>query len=182
MKPSVCTYNPGAPFRINTAIKIVRLTLLDQEIENRIDDLEGQLLALQGKPFNETIEDRIEIYTNLLLDDTKIDRLRLGAIEMYGDTTYANIKRDPRATLNFYWYQNNPPVGMGYQLNCLTEIVPPGEPFYRYMRLMRQLFSYQFISLREAEYPCAYKFWVCEAKDKSLTQKPGYVPTSSGNL
>lgn len=175
MKPTVSSQNVTGIFPINSAKKIVRLTLTDEELEKVILELEGAELSFQGRPFNETIEERIELYQNLMLDDSKIDRFRLGAVEMYGDVTYQNIIRDPRVTLTFFWTQATAPESQSYQVNCIAEIVPPGDPFFRYMRIMRRLFSSRLLDLRGTEdYICAYKFWVCETKEKSLTEKSGY--------
>ncbi|MFW9794116.1 MAG: hypothetical protein ACFFEE_07440 [Candidatus Thorarchaeota archaeon] len=175
MKPSVSTLNTIGIFPINSAKKIVRLTLTDEAIEEKILELEGAELSFQGRPFTETIEERIELYQQVMLDDTKIDRFRFGAVEMYGDQTYQNILRDPRVTMNFFWTQEAAPEAQSYQVNCVAEVVPPGHPFFRYMRIMRRLFSSRLLDLRGTEdYICAYKFWVCESKDKSLTEKTGY--------
>jgi len=142
-----------------------------------VHELEGMELAFQGRPFEETLDERIDLYQKLMLDDTKIDRFRLGAVEMYGDKTYQNILRDPRVTLNLFWTDEEHSRALSYQINCVAEVIPPGDPFYRYMRLMRRLFSRTIIDIRSSQdYICAYKFWVCEAKDKSLEAKPGFVP------
>jgi hypothetical protein len=175
MKPTISTQNATGIFPINSAKKIVRLTLTDAALEDRILELEGAELSFQGKPFNETIEERVELYQELMLDDKKIDRFRFGAVEMYGDVTYQNILRDPRVSMNFFWTQITAPESQSYQVNCIAEVVPPGDPFFRYMRIMRRLFSSRLLDLRGTEdYICAYKFWVCETKEKSLTEKAGY--------
>jgi len=175
MKPTVSTLNSTGIFPVNSAKKIIRLTLTDEALEDRILELEGAELSFQGRPFEETIEERIELYQQIMLDDEKIDRFRFGAVEMYGDQTYLNILRDPRVSLNFFWTQKAAPEAQSYQVNCVTEIVPAGDPFFRYMRLMRRLFSSRLIDLRGTEdYICAYKFWVCESKEKSLTERTGY--------
>ncbi len=177
MKPTVSTQNATGIFPINSAKKLVRLTLTDEAIEDMILELEGAELSLQGRPFDETIEERIELYQKIMLDDKKIDRFRLGAVEMYGDVTYQNILRDPRVSLNFFWKQDAEPQSQSYQVNCIAEIVPPGDPYFRYMRLMRRLFSSKLLDLRgTVDYVCAYKFWCCESKEKSLTEKAGYSP------
>jgi hypothetical protein len=177
MKPSVSTLNASNIFPINSAKKIVRLTLTDEAIIDSIDELEGMELALQGRPFEETQDERIELYQKVMVDDRKIDRFRLGAVEMYGDQTYQNILRDPRVSLNMFWVQNKWPQALSFQINCVAETVPPGDPFYRYMRLMRRIFSSTLIDLRGTDdYVCAYKFWVCESKEKSLAEKAGFVP------
>ncbi len=177
MKPTISSQNATGIFPINSAKKIVRLTLTDEALEDMILELEGAELSFQGRPFDDTLEERIELYQRLMLDDTKIDRFRLGAVEMYGDVTYQNIQRDPRVSLNFFWRQEAEPTSQSYQVNCIAEIVPPGDPFFRYMRLMRRLFSSRLLDLRgTVDYVCAYKFWVCESKDKSLTEKAGYSP------
>jgi hypothetical protein len=180
MKPSVSTLNASNIFPINSAKKIVRLTLTDEAIRNTIDEIEGVELAFQGRPFQETQDERIELYQKIMLDDRKIDRFRLGAVEMYGDQTYQNILRDPRVTLNMFWTQKKWPQALSFQINCVAEVVPPGDPFYRYMRLMRRIFSSTLIDLRDSnDYVCAYKFWVCESKEKSLAEKAGFVPGPS---
>ncbi|TFG31580.1 hypothetical protein EU528_05835 [Candidatus Thorarchaeota archaeon] len=177
-KPSVATLNASNIFPINSARKVIRLTLTDETIEDIIDDFEGAELAFQGRPFEDTLDERIDLYQKMMLDDSKIDRFRLGAVEMYGDQTYQNILRDPRITLNMFWTQDNNKVARSFQINCIAEVIPPGTPFYRYMRVMRRLFSSTLIDTdrRSPDYVCAYKFWVCEAKDKSLTPKTGFVP------
>lgn len=178
MKPTVSSLNASNIFPVNSAKKIMRLTLTDDALDDTIHDLEGAELAFQGRPFEETIDERIELYQKMMIDDKKIDRFRFGSVEMYGDKTYQNILRDPRVTLNLFWIQDESPQARSYQINCIAEIVPPGDPFFKYMRLMRRLFSKTLIDLRgTSDYVCAYKFWVCETKDKSLTEKTGFVPS-----
>ncbi len=175
MKPTISSQNATGIFPINSAKKIVRLTLTDEDLDEMILELEGAELSFQGRPFDETIEERVELYQKFMLDDTKIDRFRFGAVEMYGDVTYQNILRDPRVSLNFFWTQEAAPESQSYQVNCIAEIVPPGDPFFRYMRVMRRLFSSRLLDLRgTVDYVCAYKFWVCESKEKSLMEKAGY--------
>ncbi|MHA2085008.1 MAG: hypothetical protein ACXAEB_10875 [Candidatus Thorarchaeota archaeon] len=179
MKPTLSTLDHTNPFPINSATKIVRLTLTDDAILDQIDELESELLSLQGRPFQETITQRIELYQSLVLDDSKMDRFRFGAVEMFGDVTYTNIMRDPRASLGFFWVQDQQPTAVGFQINCIVEVVPPGNPFFRYMRVMRQLFSSQLIDLRKDDYVGAYKLWVSEYREKTLMSKPGFVPRAS---
>jgi hypothetical protein len=175
MKPTISTQNSTGIFPINSAKKLIRLTLTDEALEEMILELEGAELSFQGRPFNETIEERVELYQSVMLDDKKIDRFRFGAVEMYGDVTYQNVLRDPRVTLNFFWRQETAPQSQSYQVNCIAEVVQPGDPFFRYMRVMRRLFSSKLLDLRGTEdYICAYKFWVCESREKSLTEKAGY--------
>ena len=163
------------PFPINASIKRIRLTYTDEAIEDRIDDLEGQFLALQGRSFEDTADERVELYRSLHLDDSKLDLLRLGAVEMYGSASYANIKKDPRVSLCFSWPLPNEATQRGLQINCIAEIVPPGNPFYKYMRILLALFGVRYLDTGKAEYPCAYKLWVSEIKDKSLADTEGFV-------
>ncbi|MFW9768427.1 MAG: pyridoxamine 5'-phosphate oxidase family protein [Candidatus Thorarchaeota archaeon] len=175
MKPTVSSINTTGIFPVNSAKKIIRLTLTDEALEDKILELEGAELSFQGRAFTDTIEERIDLYQEIMLHDRDIDRFRFGAVEMYGDQTYQNILRDPRVSLNFFWSQTEAPEAQSYQVNCVAEIVPPGDPFFRYMRLMRRLFSSRLLDLRGTEdYLCAYKFWVCESKEKSLMERTGY--------
>ncbi|MHA2228376.1 MAG: hypothetical protein ACXADL_03415 [Candidatus Thorarchaeota archaeon] len=173
-KPIMSTFDPTHPFPVNAATKIVWLTLNDDAIEDKIDELQGLFLTWQGRSFEDTLEERLQTYKELFVDDSLIDRFRLGAIEMYGSTTYANIKRDPRVTLGFSWFQSKPAAFHGVQINCIAEIVKPSDPFYIYMSFMRNLFSTTFIELGTAEYPCAYRLWVSEIKEKALRDATGY--------
>ena len=176
MKPTISSLNASNIFPINSAKKIIRLTLTDDALANMIHELEGAELAFQGRPFEDTIDERIELYQKMMIDDRKIDRFRFGSVEMYGDRTYHNILRDPRVTMNMFWIQDKTPQAQSYQINCIAEIVPPGDPFFKYMRLMRRLFSKTLIDLKDtSDYICAYKFWVCETKDKSLAEKTGFT-------
>ena len=61
MKPTISSQNATGIFPINSAKKIVRLTLTDEALEDMILELEGAELSFQGRPFDETIEERIEL-------------------------------------------------------------------------------------------------------------------------
>ncbi len=183
--PIFCTQDPHRPFPLNTANKVVFLTLKDEEIERQIEDLEGQVLALLGRPFEETTEERVKIYRSLYLHDSKIDRMRLGALELYGETTYANVRKDPRFTLSFIWFDDNKeitPRSHAIQLNCVAEIIPRGSMFFRFMRFLRLLFLSKFLDLKQSEYLCAYKIHICEAREKSLCSKTGFSAADDTGL
>jgi hypothetical protein len=178
MKPTLCTFNFENPFPVNSCTKIARLTLTDEAIDDSIEDIEGKLLALQGMPFQETIVDRIDLYREVFLDDAKIDRFRLGVMEIYGDNTYYNVQKDPRVSMTMYWRNQESGDSRSYQVNAIAEIVEPGTPFFRYMRVLRSLFSSQFVETRRGEYVAAYKLWISELHDKSLVSKTGFVPSN----
>ncbi len=175
MKPAVSTFNFDAPFLVNSSVKITRLTLKDEIIDEMIEELEGRLLSFQGIQFKDTIEERIDLYREIFVDDTKIDRFRLGAAEIFGEATYANIRRDPRVCLILYWNDRQNGEMKSYQINAIAEVVPPGTPYYRYMRVLRTLFSSRFVDSRRDSYVAAYKFWVSDILDKSLAAKPGFI-------
>ena len=176
MKPTLSTLGPSMPFGMNAVKKLARLTWKDEVIEERIEELEGDVLALQGRPFSDTIEERFDIYKKIYLDDNDIDRLRFGAIEIFGGITYNNLRLDPRAALNFYWRDEQRPHDRSYQVNCIAEIVGQDDPFFRFMRVIRGLFSYIFLDLNKPDYIAAYKLWVSEAVDKTLTERLGFTP------
>lgn len=173
-KPIVSTINSSHPFTVNSAPKIVRVTLKDKVIQKRLQEIEGEFLSFQGKSYSDTLEERIELYQELYMDTKNIDRVRLGAVEMFGETTYSNILRDPRVTLCFSWYRPRTRDFLSFHINCIAEVIPPGNTFYKYMRIMRSLFSERFLDLGRPEYTCAYKLWVSETKEKTLTDKTGF--------
>ena len=55
-KPSLCTTSQGLPFSLNFAPKLVRLTLTDDVIPKKIDEIEGEILAFLGQSFDDRIE------------------------------------------------------------------------------------------------------------------------------
>ncbi len=177
-KPTTSTVDEMRPFKVNSVLKVACLTLLDSEIEQCIDDLESRLLGLQGRRFEATLEERLQLYRELHFDDGRIDRFRLGVVEMVGEATFENIRHDPRVTLLFNWYDESLSHYMSCQVNVIAEIVGRRDPFYRYMRVVRTLFARRFIETRHPEYVCAYKLWVAEALDKTLVQRDMfYSPT-----
>ena len=53
MKPTVSSLNASNIFPVNSAKKIMRLTLTDDALDDTIHELEGVELAFQGRPFEE---------------------------------------------------------------------------------------------------------------------------------
>ena len=174
-KPFFCTWNQYEPFPSNVANKLVRLTLNDSTIAGRIDEIEGRILALQGKKWEESSDERAEIYKDLFRDDTIVDRFRLGALEMYGQTTYWNILKNPRVSISFTWrIPKEIPLNISIQLDCIAEITKHGDPFFRYMRTIHHLLSSIFPELGPEDYPCAYKLYVSDIRVKSLKDPEGF--------
>ncbi len=178
MKPILCTNNNATPFPVNASAKLIRLVPTDDVLEEKAQYLQEQVLALQGIPFEETLEERFSIYRNLYIDDKKINHLCFGIAEMYGDTTYRNIQRDPRVSLVTYWPSPDYMEVVSYQINGIAEVIPKGTPFYTFMQLSRTLFTQKFISLRGPNYISAYRIWISEILEKTLASKTGYVPES----
>ncbi len=172
---TVCTFSFNQLFPVNTARKFVYPTPHDGVLEEVIDDLEGQLLSFQGRPLDDTLGERFELFRNLYIDEERLDRFRLGALEIYGDLTYRNIVRDPRVSLNMRWDEGTSLKSV--QLNCIAEIVGKSTPFYRFIRVVRSLFSQHFVDLLGYEYTCAYKFWICESFNKHLSDRHGFRPS-----
>jgi hypothetical protein len=170
-----CTWNQYEPFRSNIASKLVGLTLNDATISRRIDEIEGEILALQGRHWEESANTRADIYRELFKDDAIVDRFRLGALELYGQTTYWNILNDPRVSISFTWrIPQEIPLNISFQLDCIAEIAKQGDPFFRYMRTIHHLLSSTFPELGPEDYPCAYKLYVSGVRVKSLKDPEGF--------
>ncbi|MCK5239321.1 MAG: pyridoxamine 5'-phosphate oxidase family protein, partial [Candidatus Thorarchaeota archaeon] len=97
---------------------------------------------------------------------------------IYGDNTYRNIQRDPRVSMTMHWRDSATGISRSYQVNAIAEIFEPGTTFFRYMRVLRSLFSSRFVETRREGYVAAYKFWISESHDKSLESKTGFVPSN----
>ncbi len=81
--------------------------------------------------------------------------------------------------LKFIWYDTDGPVTSPYsglQLSCMAEVVTPDDTYYRFMRTLRMLVGTRLIHLGKADYVCAYRFYVCEVKEKRVASRTGFVP------
>lgn len=170
---TVGTYSSGRIFPVNLATKIIFPTLYDEIIEEIIDDLEGEILSFQGRTFEATLEDRFRLLRNIFLDDSKIDPYRLGAIEIYGELTYKNIRHNPKATILYRWQEDG--NSRSIQINCIAQIEPPKSNYFRFMRVLRSLFARKFMDLLGESYMVAYKFWICDLIPKHLDDRHGFT-------
>ncbi len=148
-------------FPVNSAGKGVGLTVRPELVEQYAERFETLIAEGLEKGWNQTMPKRLEALLDYYSETSKFDRTTLSSLELYAKRTYKNVSADPRATLLY--------VGIGdggtksYAINVVAELIPPGEPYYRYCRAVHDLFHVP----SKKVYPFAYRLRVCEVYDKA---------------
>lgn len=161
--PVVSSIGTG-DFPIHSATKGAGLTARDEEIHRLLREIDDCLASCEGRPWSETMGQRIQVARELYDRQDRIDPRRLGLIEIFRGNTYHNVLRNPRVALLFTgpW-----PRYRSYQINCVAEVVQGDDPRFRAILGMRQLFEHDRFHIQQPMYPLGYLLWVHEVIDKS---------------
>ena len=162
--PVVVTINQGGEFPAHAATKGTGFTPIDEQMDYYITLLDDCLARCQGRPWKETLEERITVIRRFYEHVEHIDLRRLGLLEIFQGQTYRNLRADPRLTLH---YTGDGPDYPSYQINALAEIVGPEDKRFQFIYLARQLFEHDRFHIRQPEYGFGYVVWVQEVYDKS---------------
>lgn len=162
--PTLATWGEGALFP-NLAAKGVGLLPKEESLEKYAAEFENLLARLADRPWPETIQERVAAAQRFYGQAGAVDRRCLGGLEIFEGTTYRNILSSPFASL---LYVGPGPRYKSFQLDCVVEVVSPGNPRYRFVRSIRSLFEHERFHYQQPDYPFGYVFWVVEARDKSL--------------
>ncbi|MFQ5922387.1 MAG: universal stress protein [Anaerolineales bacterium] len=162
--PVVVTLNPDSEFPAHAATKGTGFTPIDDQIDNYIALFEECLKRCEGRPWRDTLGERIAVVRQFYKHTEHIDFRRLGLLEIFQGQTFRNLERDPRITLH---YTGDGPSYPSYQINALAEIVGPDDARFRFIYLARQLFERDRFHILQPEYPFGYLTWVQEVYDKS---------------
>ena len=125
--PMVTTYSAGATFPFNCCNKGVGF----QPKQEYLDECIERLLhvhvheSTRGKPWRESLNERVEAARSFYFDRDKIDYRRCATLEIFEKTTFANLRRTPLASL---LYTGDAPVFMSFQLNTAVEIIDQDDP------------------------------------------------------
>ena len=162
--PVMITFTSEGDFPIRVATKGAGLTPRDEVLERYITLLEETLTRCAGRPWDETVAERVAAVQALLEHPEDIDPRRLGFLEIFAGGTYHNLQRDPRVVLH---YSGDGPAYLSFQINGYVEILEPDDPRYRYIALARRIFENAPFHLRQPGYAAGYLVWVQEVLDKT---------------
>ncbi len=148
---------PGA-FPVGAAAKGIGL-LPHGDLAALAEEIEALVAKALTREEKETREERLRFLLRLYTE-IPLDRRVLTTIELYGKGTWRNILWDPRCTVLFSSYR-----GTSYAVNGVVELHLPGDPVYRYVVALHDLFHLPRGGRRE--FPAVYRVWVAEVWDKT---------------
>lgn len=162
--PVVVTLKTEGDFLAHSATKGTGFTPRDEYLDDYISRFDNCLTRCQGRPWRETLGERVAVAREFYENSDHIDPRRLGLLEIFQGQTYRNLLADPHLTLH---YTGEGPDYPSFQINGLAEIVGPEDKRFQFIYLARQLFEHDHFHIHQPDYPFGYVVWVKEAYDKS---------------
>lgn len=161
--PVLATFGEG-DFPVNLTTRGIGLLPKSEVIKEITNDLESIIRDTQGKPWPETLPQRLtairKFYENLDL----FDETRLGGLEIFEGQTLKNLKSNSRAAL---LYTGAAPAYASYQFNGVVQLINQDDPCYRFLLAARELFAQDAFHIHQIYYPYGYLFYPVEIKDKT---------------
>jgi len=155
---------PGA-FPLNAAAKGIGL-LPRGDLGSLTSEMESLVARTVAEGEQETRPARLEFLLRLY-ETVPLDDRALTTIEIYGKATWRNVLQDPRCTVLFSSYR-----GTSYAVNGVVETLPPGNPVYRYVVALHDLF-HPPRGRQRRDFPAVYRIWAGEAWDKTPGPRAG---------
>jgi len=173
--PVMITFQDNGDFPVRVATKGAGFTPRDDALDRYIALLEGALARCEGRPWEETLPERVAAVQLLLDHPADIDPRRLGFLEIFAGGTYRNLQHDSRVALH---YTGEGPDYPSFQINGHAEILDREDPRYRYIALTRRIFEGAPFHIPQTGYAAGYLVWVQETLDK--TPRPlKHLPTAT---
>ena len=162
--PMVTTYSAGRTFPFNCCNKGVGFQPKAEYLDECIEHLQNVHESTRGKPWRESLNERVEAARWFYFDREKIDYRACATLEIFEKTTFSNLQRTPLASL---LYTGDSPVFVSFQLNTAVEIIDQDDPRHTFTMLMRTLFESEPFHIYQPQFPYAYIFWISEVIDKT---------------
>lgn len=157
-------------FPVNSCIKGLGLVPREDLLEPLATEILEMIQLSREVGPEKTFADRVRFIQRLYGNERNFDRRFLSSIEMYHMKTYANIESDPRSNLLFY----DPMTGYSIMFHVVTELMPRGTDFYRYVTAIHDLFHLpKDPETKVDRYAYAYRYWLVEAYDKTPGPQAG---------
>ena len=160
--PVVATLSAGD--RINLANKGVGLVPNDELVDFYLALYRDALAGCEGRPWAETLAERVEAALHLVQHPEHIDPTRLGSLEIFEGQSFRNILSDPRVSL---LYTGGGPGYLSLQIDVVAQVQKPADPLYEFLVASRKLFEYEHFHIVQPRYPFAYAFSVRGVRNKT---------------
>jgi len=160
----MATVGAGDAFPVGAAAKGIGL-LPQGDLAELTAEIEGLVARALAEGETETRPERLAFLLRLY-EEAPLDNRVLTTIEIYGKATWRNVLADPRCTVLFSSYRNT-----SYAVNGVVEIICPGDPVYRYVVALHDLFHPPRGQRRG--FPAVYRIWASEVWDKTPGPRAG---------
>jgi hypothetical protein len=161
--PVLATLGEGS-FAINLATRGLGVLAMPERLEPLACLFEETRQRTEGRPWPETLSQRIEVVHDFYSDPANFDPWVLGGLEIFEGQTPRNLQRNPLASLLF---TGEAPKFPSYQFDGVVTFVGPDDLAYRFLLAARELFAFDVFHIPQTRYPFGYLFHIVEARDKT---------------
>ncbi|MDB5104870.1 MAG: hypothetical protein JWP91_2559 [Fibrobacteres bacterium] len=173
--PVMITQSLDQAFPFNCGNKGVGFLPKQEHLAGFVRLFRDTIERTRGRPWQESLKERIEAVSSFYFDRDKIDYRALSSLEIFEKTTFRNLSRTPLAALH---YTGNAPDYISFQVNAAVEVIGPDDPRHEFVKLARVMFEYDSFHISQHEFPYAYVFWISSIHDKT----PFRVPEKDGKV
>jgi hypothetical protein len=133
-------------------------------------------------PWERSLPLRIEAHRRLYSSPAHFDRRVFGGLEIFGRTTFRNLRANPQASLLFFGQTHRGPRAdyISFQFDGEVEILAPEDRHFRFLLAARKIFEFDKFHLPQPDYPWAYLFRIRNVQDKSPWIKESDAPRPEG--
>ena len=168
--PMVVSYNSSSVFPFTCGNKGVGYLPLPEHLEHFTHRYRDTIEVCKGKPWQESLRQRVGVASEFNLAPELIDRRCLVSLEIFERQTFKNLSQMPLASLLFTGHS---PSFTSFQVNCAVEIIGLGDPRYTFITLARTMFEYDDFHITQQNFPYAYVFWISECVSKTPFRRAG---------
>jgi hypothetical protein len=161
--PVLATLSNGS-FPVNLTTRGLGVLPKPEQLEPLTKKFEETRYRTEGRPWPETLSQRVEAVRDFYGDPDNFDPWSLGGLEIFEGRTAQNLQRHPLASLLF---TGEAPRFPSFQFNGAVAFVGPDDLSYRFLRAARELFAFDVFHIPQTRYPYGYLFHVVEARDKT---------------
>ncbi len=151
---------------INTANKGVGLLPKKKYLDYYIKLFESTIS--KAKDWKKSFSMRLDAIREFYEHKDRIDRTKLGTLEIFEGRTLRNIRENPRVALHF---TGSRPRYISFQVNAVAEVVNDENEYFQFLVLARKLFEHDSFHLFQPGYSFGYVFHVEECLDKTPFSK-----------
>lgn len=151
---------------INTANKGVGLLPKQKYLDYYIELFESTIS--RAKDWKSSFSSRLAAIREFYENRDRIDRTKLGTLEIFEGRTLRNIIENPRVVLHF---TGSRPRYVSFQVNAMAEVVKDENSYFQFLVLARKLFEHDSFHLFQPGYSFGYVFHVDGCIDKTPFSK-----------